>query len=600
MDDNSRDRLTLARRFLEPSNSTHRQYEALRAFFVDRVPSAEAAARFGYTPGSFRVLVHQFRNEPARDFFVPTARQGRPPGKRKRLREQVVALRKQNLSVHDISRALARDGESLSPAAVAAILDEEGFAKLPRRGDDERPDQPRPVVAEAADVRQLDLTPRHFRTKFGGLYLFLPWLVSADLDKLLARGGFPGSQMVPAACAVRSLLALKLFGNARHSHVMSSVLDEGLALFAGLNVVPKRSFLTEYSGRVEPACYPKLMRDWFDTVSRLGLEWGASFDLDVHTIPVHGEDALVEKHYVSKRSRRQKGMLAFLAQDADTRVFCYANGELRKDQQNDEVLRFVDYWKQRTGHLPEELIFDSKLTTYANLNKLNRMGIQFITLRRRSPKLLDEIARTPTSAWRRVELESVSRAYKTPRVLDRRVTLNDYEGSLRQLTVAELGHEEPTLLLTNQLSRSASHLIGRYAQRMLIENNIEDGIDFFHMDALSSAVAMKVNCDLQLTLMASSLYRLLAVRIGHGYEAAKSRHLFRDFIDASAGITIDEDEVRIRFQRRAHNPLLVAAGFGKTDIKVPWLGGKHLRLGFGESDPDTTAERGVKSGTNIY
>jgi hypothetical protein len=226
------------------------------------------------------------------------------------------------------------------------------------------------------------------------------------------------------------------------------------------------------------------MRDWFDTVSRLGLEWGASFDLGFHTIPFHGEDALVEKHYVSKRSRRQKGILAFLAQDADTRVFCYANGELRKDQQNDEILRFVDYWKQRTGHLPEELIFDSKLTTYANLDKLNRMGIQFITLRRRSPKLLDEIARTPTSAWRRVELESVSRAYKTPRVLDRRVTLNNYEGSLRQLTVAELGHEEPTLLLTNQLSRSASHLIGRYAQRMLIENNIEDGIDFFHMDAL--------------------------------------------------------------------------------------------------------------------
>src|SRR3954449_1021459 len=168
MDDNSRDRLTLARRFLEPSNSTHRQYEALRAFFVDRVPSAEAAARFGYTPGSFRVLVHQFRHRPGRDFFVPTARQGRPPGKQKRLREQVVALRKQNLSVHDISRALARDGESLSPAAVAAILDEEGFAKLPRRGDDERPDQPRPVVADVTDVRRVDLNAPTVRPQLGG------------------------------------------------------------------------------------------------------------------------------------------------------------------------------------------------------------------------------------------------------------------------------------------------------------------------------------------------------------------------------------------------------------------------------------------------
>src|SRR3954471_2122754 len=560
MDDHSRDRLTLARRFLEPSNSTHRQYEALRAFFVDGVPSAEAAARFGYTPGSFRVLVHQFRNQPGRDFFVPTARPGRPPGKRKRLREQVVALRKQNLSVHDISRTLARDDEVLSPAAVAAILKEEGFAKLPRRGDDERPDQPRPLVAEAADVRQLDLTPRHFRTKFGGLFLFLPWLVSAELDAILARAGLPGSKMIPATCAVRSLLALKLFGNARHSHVMSSVLDEGLALFAGLNVVPKRSSLTEYSSRVEPACYPKLMRHWFDAVSRLGLEWGTSFDLDFHTIPFHGDDALVEKHYVSKRSRRQKGMLAFLAQDADTRVFCYANGELRKDQQNDEVLRFVEFWKQRTGRLPEELIFDSKLTTYAKLDTLNRMGIRFITLRRRTPQLLDAIARTPASAWRRIELESPSRAYKTPRVLDRRITLNDYDGPLRQLTVTDLGHEEPTLLLTNQLTRSPAHLIGRYAQRMLIENNIEDGIDFFHMDALSSAVAMKVNCDLQLTLMASSLYRLLAVRVGNGYEAVKSRHLFRDLIDATADITIEETRIVVKFQKRAHNPLLIAAG----------------------------------------
>ena len=581
MDDNSRDRLTLARRFLEPASSTHRQYEALRAFFVEGVPSAEVATRFGYTPGSFRVLVHEFRNQPERDFFIRVAGVGRPPGKQNRLREQVVALRKQNLSVHDISRALARDGESLSPAAIAAILKAEGFAKLPRRFDDERPEQSRPVVAEMADVRELDLTPRNCRTKFGGLFLFLPWLKSAHLDKLLARAGFPGSKMVPAACAVRSLLALKLFGNARHSHVMSSVLDEGLALFAGLNVVPKRSFLTEYSCRIEPACYPILMRDWFNTVSRLGLKWGTSFDLDFHTIPFHGNDALVEKHYVSKRSRRQKGMLAFLAQDADTRVFCYANGELGKNQQNDEILRFVEFWKQRTGHLPEELIFDSKLTTYANLNKLSRMGIQFITLRRRSKKLLDATTQAPASAWRRIELESVSRAYKTPRVLDQRITLNDYDGPLRQLTIADLGHEEPTLLLTNQLSRSAAHLIGRYAQRMLIENNIEDGIDFFHMDALSSAVAMKVNCDLQLTLMASSLYRLLAVRIGNRYEVAKSRHLFRDFVDASAEISITEGEIVVRFQKRAHNPLLLAAGFDQTDEVMPWLGRKRLRLVFG-------------------
>jgi hypothetical protein len=159
--------------------------------------------------------------------------------------------------------------------------------------------------------------------------------------------------------------------------------------------------------------------------------------------------------------------------------------------------------------------------------------------------------------------------------------LTGYDGPLRQLTIAELGHEDPTLLLTNQLKRSASHLIGRYAQRMLIENTIEDGIDFFHMDALSSAVALKVNCDLQLTLMASSLYRLLGVRVGNGYETVKSRHLFLDLINATAEITLTEGQVVVKFQKRAHNPLLIAAGFDQTDLLIPWLGGKRLRLVFG-------------------
>ena len=570
-----------SRLFVEPTNATHRQYEALRAFFVDRLPSAEAARRFGYTPGSFRVLVHQFRQNPRRDFFLKPAKGPQSAPKTDPVRDRVIALRKENLSIYDISRNLAHEGHPLSPVAVAQILKDEGFARLPRRADDERPPGSRPTTADVADVRQLDLSPQSFRTKFGGLFLFLPMLASIPLDRILRESGFPGSEMIPPGAALRSLLALKLFGTARHGHVMSVVLDQGLALFAGLNVIPKRSFLTEYSCRIDPTCYPELMRRWFDAVGRLGLPRGHSFDLDFHTIPFHGEDALIEKHYVSKRSRRQKGILAFLVQDAETRVFCYANGELRKDQQNDEILRFVRFWKERTGRYPEELIFDSKLTTYAKLNELNRLGIQFITLRRRSPGLLREIDQTPLSAWRRIELKGVSRQYKTPRILDRRITLSDYDGPLRQVIVTDLGHEEPTILVTNQLTRTAAKLVGRYAQRMIIENSIADGIDFFHMDALSSAVAMKVNCDLQLTLMASSLYRLLAGRIGRGYEHTESRHLFRDFVDATAEVEITKSAIVVRYQKRAHNPLLIAAGFDTTEAAIPWLGRKRLRLVFG-------------------
>jgi hypothetical protein len=359
---------------------------------------------------------------------------------------------------------------------------------------------------------------------------------------------------------------------------MSYVLDEGLALFSGLNAIPKRAFLTEYSCRVDPQCYPKLMRLWFDAMGTLGLERGSSFDLDFHTIPFHGEDALVQKHYVSKRSRRQKGILAFVARDASAQVFCYGNADVRKEDQNDEILNFAEFWKQRTGRLPQELIFDSKLTTHRNLDRLNRLRVDFITLRRRSRKMLQEAHKEPLSAWRRIELEGVSRIYRTPRILDRKVTLEDYKGPIRQLVIADLGHEAPTFLLTNQMTRSARKLIERYAQRMIIENSIADGIDFFHMDALSSAVAMKVNLDLQLTLMASSLYRLLGAKIGNGYRKAKSRHIFRDFIDATATLTIDGSNICVSFQKRAHNPLLIASGLDKLEVRIPWLGNKKLQL----------------------
>lgn len=563
-----------------PKSPSHRQYEALRAFFVDQLPSAEAARRFGYTPGSFRVLCHQFRHNPDREFFLASQSTPLLP-KVDRIRAEIVTLRKQNLSIYDISQALAEKGERRSPAAVSLVLREEGFDRLPRRPDEERPQGFRPTKAEVADVRSLDLSSRDFRTRYGGLFLFVPFLTRIPWGELVEQAQLPGSQMIPAEHALRSLLALKLFGARRHSHVMAEVFDQGLALFAGLNVIPKRSFLTEYSCRIRPSSYPKLMSRWFDAVADLGLDRGASFDLDFHTIPFHGEDALVQKHYVSKRSRRQKGLLAFLARDAEKNVLCYANGQLRKNDQNDEILRFVEFWKGKTGHFPEELIFDSRLTSYANLNRLNKLGIQFMTLRRRSRKLLQEIYACPPSAWRRIQLDGVGRIYKTPRILDQRISLPRYEGPIRQLTIMDLGHEEPTLLITNQLQRTPSKLIDRYAQRMVIENSIAEAINFFHMDALSSAVAMKVNCDLQLTLMASSLYRLLGSRIGKGYEVAKADHIFRDFVNATAHVAITAKEILVRFQKRAHNPLLLAARFDQTESKVPWLGSKRLRLQFG-------------------
>jgi len=567
----------LATAFIEPRNATHRQYEALRAFFVDERPQAEVAKTFGYSVGAFRVMCCVFRRNPHREFFIqPRRGPKRMADKQDNMRERMIALRKQNLSIYDIADHLKADGRSLTAPAIAGILKEEGFSRLPRRRDDERPRRNAPDKAPVANAGELDLTPRHFSTKFGGLFLFLPMLARLPFGQIISGAGFPGTKMIPAEHAVRSILALKLFGNARHTHVMSDVFDEGLGLFAGLNIIPKTSFLSQYSCRVEPQTHPLLLRSWFDAIKELGYEHGTSFDLDFHTIPSHGADPILQKHYLSRRSRRQKGILAFVANDTRNRAFCYVNADLRKETQNDEIMRFVEFWKQKSGTLPKELVFDSTFTTYAMMNELNRMGIKFITLRRRTQKMMDEINARPSSAWQRIQLENVARAYRTPRILEDKITVNDYEGLLRQFAVRDLGHEQPTILITNHMRKAPRTLIGRYARRMLIENNIADAVDFFHMDALSSTVALKVNFDLTATVLASTLYRLFANRIGNGYQTAKFARIFRDFISATAHIDIDATRITVRFQKRAHNPMLINAGFDKEEIRIPWLQNKRL------------------------
>ena len=386
--------------------------------------------------------------------------------------------------------------------------------------------------------------------------------------------------MIPAEQALRTLLALKLVGIERKSHVMDRVFDEGIALFAGLNVVPKRSYLAAYSSRVDRRANLRLMGAWFEQVQAAGRPRGSSFDLDFHTVPANSQQEPLNKHYVSSRSRSQKGILVFLARDATERVLCYANAGVPRADRADEVQRFVQFWHQHTAQPPAELVFDSQLTTYAHLNRLNQQGIRFITLRRRSKKMLGQIWSRPASAWHRITLPALTRIFRTPKVLDERIVLKHYEGPLRQLTLMELGHEEPTVLLTNHLRRAPSTLITRYAQRMLIENGISEAIQFFHLDALSSMVGLKVDFDLQITLMASSLYRLMAEKIGREYQRAQAKKIFRNLLDVSARVQIQEQQVTVRLDKRAHNPYLVASGLGDDPTPMPWFGGKTLVLRF--------------------
>lgn len=564
--------------FLVPQHARQRQYEALRAYFVEGLPSAEAARRFGYQPGSFEVLCWRFRHEMSRDFFrdIPRGPQVQP--RKNAVRERVVALRKRNFSVYDIRDELERSGKDrLSVTAIYEVLREEGFSRLPRRADEERQKRPGPMADAIADVREFSLEERSFSTRVGGLFLLLPLLARLDFDALVSRCGFPGTKMIPAKHAVRAALLLKLIGKARRSHVMDLVFDEGVALAAGLNTVPKATFMSQYSSRLGRKAIAKLLSSWIKRLRSEKLIDASSFNLDFHSISYFGDDPFVEKHYVPRRSQRRKAVLVFFAQDAEGQVFCYANSDLRKGEEADEVLRFVEFWEKQYGERPRHLAFDSKLTTHANLSKLNQLGITFITLRRRFRKLVAEIANLPASAWQRVQLEVPHRKFRTPRVVDQRIHLKGYSGSLRQLLIRDLGHDEPTILLTNDLTSTTKSLITRYARRMLIENGLADQVDFFHLDALSSAVALNVDFDVLLSVIASGVYRLFAKAL-HGFERAQARQIFRRFLDTTARVIVAHDGVTVRLPRRAHNPILLDAGLVNKASAIPWWDGLPLRV----------------------
>jgi transposase len=561
--------------FVTPASAKQRQYEALRAFFVEGRPSRDVARAFGYSTGSFQVLCHHFRRDTDPVFFVSPRPGPRDQPKKSAARDLIVELRKRNYSVYEISESLKERQLSLSPTAVREVLKVEGFAPLPRRADEERPDRPRATVEAVADVRRFAPIQQEFQTRCGGLFLFVPYLVRLSLEKLATSARLRGTKMIPAPHALRASLALKLWSIERKSHVMALVADQGLALFAGLNAFPKKSYLSEYSSHITHTQNTALLAAYQHQIAGDELLPGRSFNLDFHSVPYYGEHPVIERHYVSMRSRRQSSILTFLAQDADGHAFCYANADLRKGEEAEEIFRFISFWEKTHGERPRHLVFDSQLTTYANLARLEKMDITFMTLRRRSAALLKEVMLLPRSAWRTIELDVPARKYRNPRVFEQTITLAG--ASFRQLFIQDLGHEEPTILLTNDRKSTPTKLITRYAQRMLIENALSDAVRFFHMDALSSAVGLKVDFDMSLLVIASGLYRLLAKTM-RGYADAQARMIFRDLIDTPATVVTTDHQVQVRFHRRAHLPIVLASGLMNKPVTVPWWNDMQLVL----------------------
>jgi len=409
------------------------------------------------------------------------------------------------------------------------------------------------------------------RTRAAGIFLFLPLLAEMGFDALVRKADYPGTQKVPADAALLSLLALKLLRKERLSHIDDYEVDEALGLFAGLNVLPKKSFATDYSYRTTRANQQRLLAGWVKKLSPLLLPEAKAFSLDFHPIPYRGEEAVLEKHYIPCRGQACPSVQTFFACEHENHVFCYANANLTRDQQTQEVIRFVDYWHELTGRDPEWLYFDSKLTTYRELAQLNARGVSFVTIRRRGSGILKRLAALPKSAWTPAVIDIPKRRQKRIRYVDETIELGDYDEPIRQVAVTGLGREQPTLFLTNHLDATPRSLVTNYARRNGIEDGLGTNVNFFHMDNLSSAVRLNVDLDVTLTVIANGCYRWLASKL-KGYEKAKAKQLSRQFVETSGEITVlPNRRLLVVFDRRSHNPILREAALDTDSRTIAWL-----------------------------
>ena len=569
--------------FTAPRQPNQRRYEALRAYFTEDLTIEQAGTRAGYTRASMASLLRDFRAGKL-ELFAPPGKPGPKTAPAKdRARARAVELRRAGLSVHEISARLRAEGTPLNRTGVGQILAEEGFARLLRGPAPEASASPatagRDTRLPRAAVIDFAAVPARAETRLAGLLLALPDLVALDLPALIQSGGYPGTSVIPATSWLLSLLALKLTGTRRVSHVDDLITDPASALFAGLAVLPKKSALTDYSYRLGHDHQQRFLAALDAKMISAGLATAgeAIFDLDFHAVMHWGQDPVLEKHYVPKRSQRARSVLTFFAQDTGTHNLVYANADLSKATQNHEPIAFCDHWKQVSGSDPKMLIMDQKVTTQAVLGELDARGVKFATLRMRSASLMQYISGLAATDYKTVTLDRPG-PYNRPKVHeDPAVTLTSYPGTVRQLIVTGLGRDAPTVIITNDNQIKTRALISQYARRMTIEQRLAEIIQAFCADALSSTVNLNVDLDVVLCVLAQALLAAFRTRLGPGYAAATPDTLQRRFLDTAGTISHDGDTVTVTLNRRAYSPVLRQSDLS-TDTTIPWWHNRRLRF----------------------
>jgi hypothetical protein len=559
--------------FMTPQSPEQKKYDALRAYYLDEMPAREVALKFGYSATYFKKIRSDFRQALKQDqnpFFLH-----KKPGPKQRNTSQttidlIVALRKKNYSIQDIRLALSAQNISVGLNTIDQILKDEGFSPLPRRTRLERQTIVPPQKICSPKCQAITRQNDTLYTEHGaGPLIFLPLIQQLGIIPAIQQAGFPSTQTLSDVASVMAVLALKIAGHYRVSHDDAWALDRALGLFAGLNVLPKNATLASYSYRVTRDMNRQLLVNLCRLFHDPNTETG-EFNLDFKSIPHWGDESVLETNWSGSRSKRIKSILALIVQDPVTGLLSYTDAEVKHANQNEAILDFVDFWHEGRGVAPKMLIFDSKLTTYKNLSKLNQDDIKFLTLRRRGKKLIEHVRHIPKPQWKTIELDKPKRKHKTLNVYEEQISLIDYEGQVRQIILTEHGHHNPTFLVTNDFEAPIKHLILKYARRWLVENEIAEHIMFFHLNQPVSAIVIKVDFDLTLSLLAHNLYKKLSSQLP-GFEGCTVPTISRKFILNGARITIENNTITVYLKKKTHLPILFEIDWMKAETYLAWM-----------------------------
>ena len=566
--------------FLNPQSIPQKQYEALRAYYVDNRSAKDVANEFGYMHRGFTSIVLDFNKKlnssNGKDIFFKAVQKGRKPNDRTNLtKDIIIKFRKQYLSLEEIKAALDALGHSVSEKAIYNILKSEGFARLPRRQKIIK-QQSHPNKIKAAKTVMCDFNNESFKTVSGGSLCLLPILKKSGIDRIIENSSYPETKSINRLSSILSFIALKVNNVRRYSADDLWCMDRGEGMFAGLNVLPKAAWFTSYSHRITSNMNMSFLKELHKTWQENDL-LGDTSNLDFTTIPYWGDDKHLENNWSGKRNKSLSSILAVLAHDPDTGIIDYGNADVMHKNESNIVLEFLDFYR-KGSNCPEQLkymVFDSKFTNYQNLDKLNKDNVCFLTIRRRGSEMVNEIYNIPKSQWKSIRVSCSANKKRTIKVNDHITTLKGYDGEIREIYITGNGKIKPAIIITNDFDSKVEDVVLKYARRWLVEKSISEQISFFHLNNVSSSMVIKVDFDLTMSILAFNLFRLFALETDR-YRNNTSTKLYERILLNSADITTNNDEIVVSLKKKRMLPLCLEIMQKHEGEKFQWLGNKKL------------------------